>query len=421
MNNSVNNESKAELYKKPNQLSVLYYLVKRHFKVFWKNHTLVLFSLMVPLVVLVVYVIFLRPMEVSQLDAAIKEGLGFEFDPENATKEALELVHKIRGIADEWMIAGVLSVSCITIALNTENVMVTDKEMGITKDFASSPISGSTVTVSYAVFNAVVTFLANFIVYLICLIYLAAYGAILPDFIDGCAIVGVMLLSTISATLLVHFICSFVNSVSVLSSVTAIFSAAIGFLCGAYLPASMMPRYVQYLTMFFPGSYSSGLFRNYFMRKPLVELYQTLIDVSNSGSGLITKSEQEITAFIKGVEGDFSLELDFFGHKVPVSVMALVVLAFIAIFIILDLFFTPQAFKKYFSRKSKLTKRLNKKNKDFVPTSELPVELVTDNSDKTRSEVSDDVKNVPANKDNFPFDGDEKNISSSGHIIDKDE
>ena len=71
------------------------YLVKRHFKVFWKNHTLVLFSLMVPLVVLVVYVIFLRPMEVSQLDAAIKEGLGFEFDPENATKEALELVHKI--------------------------------------------------------------------------------------------------------------------------------------------------------------------------------------------------------------------------------------------------------------------------------------------------------------------------------------
>ena len=31
------------------------------------------------------------------------------------------------------------------------------------------------------------------------------------------------------------------------------------------------------------------------------------------------------------------------------------------------------------------------------------------------------VKNVPANKDNFPFDGDEKNISSSGHIIDKDE
>ena len=101
--------------------------------------------------------------------------------------------------------------------------------------------------------------------------------------------------------------------------------------------------------------------------------------------------------------------------------MALVVLAFIAIFIILDLFFTPQAFKKYFSRKSKLTKRLNKKNKDFVPTPELPDELVTDNSDKIRSKVNDDVKNVPANKDNFPFDGDEKNISSSGHIIDKDE
>ena len=91
MNNSVNNESKAELYKKPNQLSVLYYLVKRHFKVFWKNHTLVLFSLMVPLVVLVVYVIFLRPMEVSQLDARQEELLNLLKDMHLSDEQLKEL------------------------------------------------------------------------------------------------------------------------------------------------------------------------------------------------------------------------------------------------------------------------------------------------------------------------------------------
>lgn len=420
--NQINN-SKSGVYRKPSQLKVLFYLVKRHFMVFFNDKLLMLFSLMVPLVVLGIYIIFLRPMEVSQLDLQIESGLGFKFDAATATAEATDLVHKIRGVVDEWMISGILSVSCITVALNTENIMISDKESGVTKDFLSSPINASTVTISYTVFNVAITFFVNFIVYLICLIYLGAYGAILPGALDGLAIVGIILLSTISASLALHYICAFINKVSVLSSITAIVSAAIGFLCGAYLPASMMPTYVQYITMFFPGSYSSGLFRNYFMRTPIEELETALINATKGDTPLISKSTEEITAFIETVEGSFSLDLNFFGHVVPVSTMALVILAFIGIFLVLDLFFTPSAIDRFFKRQSanfKKDSRALGKKEPIIPMDMMEQhddELVTDDE---IIKVDDSVKNVPSSKDNFPFGDGDKHTSSTGHIVDDD-
>lgn len=403
--------SHSDVYKKPNQINTLYYLVKRHIMVFFKDKSSVLFTLMVPLVVLAVYAVFLRPMEVKQLDGVISSQLGLNFNPDTANKEVLDLIHKVRGIADEWMISGVISVSCITVSLNTNAVMVHDKETGITKDFSSSPIDPTTTVVSYAIFNALVTFVVNLIVFFVCLIYLWGYGAILPDFVSSLAIIGIIVLSTISATLFTNFICSFINTGSTLASITAIFSAAIGFLCGAYLPASMMPRPVQYLTMFFPGAYSSGLLRNYFMATPFEELHSALLE--GSKNGIISASSQEVNEFVKGVEGSFSLDMDFFGLKVSVSIMALIVLIFIGIFLILDIFFTPDSIQRFF--KKSRSKRMDN-SKDSLP---LPEEL-KDSSNDSIVKLDRSVKNIPASKDNYPFNDGKKDLSSKGHLIDKD-
>lgn len=410
MNNVLASERRP--YRKPSQWNALCYLVKRHIMVFFKNKSSVLFTLMVPLVVLAVYAIFLRPMEVKQLDDVIAERLGLLYDPETASMEVLDLVHKVRGIADEWMISGVLSVSCITVSLNTNSVMVHDKETGITKDFISSPINPSTIVVSYSIFNALVTFAVNFIVFFVCLIYLWGYGAILPDVVSSLAIIGIIVLSTISATLFTYFICSFINTGSTLASVTAIFSAGIGFLCGAYLPASMMPRPVQYLTLFFPGAYSSGLFRNYFMGTPFVELGTSLLEASNNG--LLSASQSQVEEFVQEVESSFSLSMDFFGARVPVSAMSLVVLAFIGIFLVLDIFFTPDAIDRFFKRTK--SKKIDAKERSSTPS--VPTELKDSTEDVIK--VDDSVKNIPGSKENYPFNGEDKSLSSKGHFIDKD-
>ena len=328
---------------------VFYSLTKRHLMVFFKNIPTVIFTLMVPLAVFAVYIIFLRQLETTSikqaLDGIIKDTdcvLGLE----SHAAEYKEIVKKVYGIADCWMVAGVLAVSCITVSLNANYIVVRDKESLVTRDFISSPIHPNIIVASYFTFNVIITFLVNFIVYLICLFVLSIYGAYMISLLDFFSILGVLLLSTISASLITFFICSFIKSESVMSPIVAIVSAGVGFLIGAYLPSNFGPKYIGYITTFFPGTYSVGLLRNYFMATPLSLLSAKLEDYGISG-------------IMDSLSDQFALNIDFFGHEIEPGFMVLVLFIFIVIFLILNLIFSN---KNFFHINLKLKKK-NKENK----------------------------------------------------------
>ena len=331
---------KAFWQKAVQQLLILEALTRRHLLVFFKNWVTVIFTLMVPLIILAVYILFLREMEIGQIKNALEaiEGL---------TTPTQSFLHQVYAIVDSWMISGVLAVSCVTVSLNTCYILVRDKESGINKDFLSSPIPQKTIMVSYFCFNAFVTFAINLIVYFICLIYLVAYGALMISVSDFFAIIGILLLSTINASLLTFFICSFIKKESVLSSIVAIGSAAIGFLIGAYLPPDMLPPQVNSLTTFFPGTYSAGLLRNYFMSTPLEKLMEQPYVVENHDA---------LEKFIGDLQNGFDLNIDFFGHTVTPGVMALVILAFSGIFLVLNCIFTSRNLFRFPKKQKKLKK-----------------------------------------------------------------
>lgn len=325
---------------------VFYSLTRRHLMVFFKNIPTVIFTLMVPLAVFAVYIIFLRTLETStikaSLDSLIQNNASSLLSV--GSSEYREILKKVYGIADCWMVAGVLAVSCITVSMNTNYIVVRDKESGITRDFTSSPIDYRIIIASYFTFNVIVTFLVNVLVYFLCLIVLGIYGAYMISFVDFLAILGVLLLSTISASLITFFICSFIRSESVMSPIVAIVSAAIGFLIGAYLPGNFGPKYIGYVTTFFPGTYSVGLLRNYFLSTPIALLYDDL--KAYHLEGLVTELSEQ-----------FSLNIDFFGHSIVPWHMVLVILAFIALFVALNLIFSSGNFFKT----SLLKKRKEKK------------------------------------------------------------
>ena len=330
-------ENKAAI-KFKDKASVTLTLAKRHFLVFIKNPPIVLFTLMVPVVILIVYALFLRPMEISQIKPLLPEEL----------INNKEDVRRVYGLVDTWMISGVLAVGCITVSLNTCNVQVKDKESGVNKDFISSPITSGSIMMSYFIFNVIVTFTVNLLVFFACVIYLAIYGAFLITTLDFFALIGILLLSTISASLITFFICSFISTESVLSSVVAIFSAGIGFVIGAYLPNSMLPKSISLLTTFFPGTYSAGLFRNYFMTSQVSQL-EELLNTKYSGVS---------SDVIANIKTNFSFNLDFFGTNVAPGAMALAILVFIAIFLVLNLVFSSSKYlniTKVKKIKSKIT------------------------------------------------------------------
>ena len=289
-------------------------LVRRHFLVFLKDVPTRIFTLMVPLAIFAVYVVFLRPMEIDEIKnfrVTNVHGLTLE-RLQGEQREPLR--HRIYGIADCWMISGVIAVSCITVSLNSNYIVVRDKERKISMDFVSSPILPRTISFSYRI-----------------------------SFVDFLAVIGVILLSSLSASALTYFICSFIQREAVRSPIVAIVSAGVGFLIGAYRPSNRGPKYINEITRFFPGTYSAGLLRNYFRTRPIERL---TAQFSQPGFEVFLPLVKELT-------NEFSLTLSFFGHSVSPFRMMWVIFIFTGIFLALDIIFSSRNALNFLTAKKK--------------------------------------------------------------------
>lgn len=283
------------------EMRTLWLFAGRNAKIFLRDKALVFFSLLAPIIVLMLYILFLSDIQLMAVQAYIPEGA--------AVDEKL-----LRSFVDGWMIAGVLGVSCITVSLGANSVAVQDKTKGIYSDNLASPVRPWVFAAGYFIYNFLVTTVITLEVLAISLGYTAISGGWYIRFGDVAAIIGIIIYSSLAATLFTSFICRFIKTESALSAFTGILSSVIGFLIGAYMPMSIMPKGVQYLSACIPGSHSAGLFRNFMMRGALTELSYVM-------------PEQAVA----GLEQSFAMKINFFGTDVHIEFMA----AFLAISIII--------------------------------------------------------------------------------------
>lgn len=303
-------------------INIFFELTKRHLLVFFKSKITVLYTLLVPIIVLVIYILFLKELEMNSVKTILVDlGISLETYP--------ELGRELYTIIDSWMLSGILAVTSISVSIQTNYIFVRDKDNGINKDFISSPIKGPIIIASYFLFNFIVTFIVNFAFLLVCFLYLYANGEFMLNMLDFIMILGVMVLSVLCATLSTIFLCSFIKKESSLSSIIAIFSTAIGFLIGAYMPMGMMPKFVQNICTFFPGTHSCGLYRYVFLSHSYDNLKTFVLDPSN---GILNGAD-----LIAQLEGTFGFNLNFFDYQISPGFMTLVVIGFIIIFLILNL------------------------------------------------------------------------------------
>ena len=125
-------------------------LIKRSLNIFLKDKMSVFFSLLAPLIVLAVYVLFLADIQVD----AVKSN--FENVP---IDDKL-----IKNFVDSWMLAGVISVACITVSFSAQNIMIADKERGVLVDILSSPIPRGLIGVAYLISNIIISLCLCYIV-----------------------------------------------------------------------------------------------------------------------------------------------------------------------------------------------------------------------------------------------------------------
>lgn len=294
----------------------------------------VFFSILAPVIILLLYVLFLGEMQAESILNILQQHA-----PDMALEEA-EIV--ARAIVNNWMISGVMGVSCITVALNANIVMVRDRQSGNVNDIISSPVKRWVLYLSYIISCFIITFCICLLVLMLSICYLAGTGGLMMRFSDFLVILCVTIVSVLSSAFFMVLICGFIKTTSALAAINGVFSAAIGFLIGAYLPFSMLPKYIQYIACFIPGTYSAGLFRNFFM------------------GGVINHLEGKVPAeTISKLLGDYSINLEFFGKTITAGWMVFAILISIAIFASLIVIFYSNKKTNFFTvvRKHKIRKK----------------------------------------------------------------
>ncbi len=296
---------------KQSELRKMRYLTLRNIKLYFKDKMTFLVSLITPLILLVLFIAFLKSTYEDSILSIIQ---GFDLDQ--------SLIDAFTG---GWLFSSVLATSCITVAF-CSGMMVIDKINRANIDFMVSPVKKSTLQLSYVLANLFSTFIITFVLLIVGLIYLACVGFYIT-FVDILLIVFGIIITSLFGTILANIIWTFTHSQGVVSGVCTLVSALYGFICGAYMPISTMGQGMQYFVSLLPGTYATVLFRQGFLNSVLNRMRETLPQ-----------------GMINGIASGFDVKMSFFGHDV--STLALILVISISTIVLLGVFLFINKFKK---------------------------------------------------------------------------
>ncbi len=238
-------------------MRTVFLLTKRNIKLFFNDKGLFFTSLITPMILLVLYVTFLEKVYRDSFSSII-----------GAYDISEEI---ISGFVGGQLVSSLLAVTCITVSFCANMLMVQDKMTGMTQDMQVTPIRRHIPAVAYYLATFAVTFFISLIALGGGLIYVAIIGWYI-SVSDILFMILDILLLVMLGTALSSFINFFLSTQGQISAVGSIVSSCYGFICGAYMPISQFPQWLQKIISFLPGTYGTSLLRNHAMRGSLAEM-----------------------------------------------------------------------------------------------------------------------------------------------------
>lgn len=238
-------------------------LFKRNTKLFFKDKGLFFTSLITPLILLVLYSVFLGKVYKDSFLMAVPEGITIEDSLMN-------------GLVGGQLLSSLLAVCCVTVAFCSNLLMVQDKSSGAYKDLTVSPVKSGTLSLAYYLSCTFSTFVVCFVALVAGLFYLYVTGwyMTLSHILVLVADVVIMVLFGTSLSSVV--ICKLTTQGQA-SAVGSIVSSVYGFICGAYMPISSFPEGLQKVLGFLPGTYGTSLLRNHCLDGVFAEMQRKFL------------------------------------------------------------------------------------------------------------------------------------------------
>ena len=278
-------------------------LVKRNIKLFFKDRALFFVAMISPMVLLVLFVSFLGSVYKGTFtDIFTSMGVSVE--------ERL-----LSGAVMTYLVASLLSVSCVTVAFCCNVMSIQDKINGVAEDFKATPVKKATLAMSYFVATFLVSVLICLIILGLALVILAMMGQFNFSFGEVMLSVLDVVILSLFGTVLSSIICHFCSSQAQMGAITGIISSCDGFICGAYMPISQFTAGIRGIISVLPGTFGTSLLKNHLLSGSLAKM---------ADSGVPGEA-------IDGIRSAFDLKLEAFGGNIEQTTMYLVLVIAIVV------------------------------------------------------------------------------------------
>lgn len=299
-------------------------LTKRNLLLFFKDKQSILFSLLTSMIVLALYLLFLKDTFVNAMDSAINQFPGLSSLIDKNDKDMF---------ANLILLTGILGSAMITVPYNCLITLVKDRENKVDYDILATPLKRGQIIFSYFISAALSSVILTSIILAVGLVIICMHGDIYLGIIDILKAFGVVALGSISATSIFMIVVLFLKSVSASGAFFGLLSAASGFIIGAYIPISQFSEAIQTICNIFPASQITIVLRNVLING-LLEHMNTALDGVDQGM------------FVTSIKELFSFKARLFDGYFDISQMLVYIVVFIVICIVVQILVYSKTYKK---------------------------------------------------------------------------
>ena len=259
--------------------------IKRNVLLFFKDWQSILFSLLTSIIVLVLYLLFLKGTFVSAMQSAMEQYPGLA---------SMVPQKDIAMFANLFLLSGILGSAMISVPFSCITVLVKDRANKVDYDILATPMKRGQIIFAYFVSAVLSSTLLTGIILAVGLIGICMQGNMYLNISQVVKAFAIVALGSISASAIFMIVVLFFKTVSACEAFFGILSAASGFVIGAYIPISQFSNEVQTVCNLFPASQITIMLRNILLNRLLDHINTSLQGVDQ---GMFVLSLKEYFTF----------------------------------------------------------------------------------------------------------------------------
>ena len=226
-------------------MSEILAMVKRNCLCYFRDKASVFFSLLGVLIVILLYLIFLKDMLVDSFMKEISDMISRE---------------SVKEYVDAWVMAGILAIVSVTTSAGSLQTMITDRVSGRDRDTMMTSLSSAKISAA----NILSTFLVGQIMSLIAFAIAIGYLSVTGCGMTAVGIIETLLLTipaSLSGAIIVYTLTCRMRSEGAFSGFSTVLGVLIGFLTGIYMPMGTMAEGMRTISSMMPATHIAAMMR----------------------------------------------------------------------------------------------------------------------------------------------------------------